>query len=64
MNGAELRQRRDALGWSQETLARALSVTRQTVYMWERGKTAVPPMVDLALRWLEQAAAGGREARE
>lgn len=38
---------------SQEELAKRLDVTRQSVYMWERGETKPPGMLDLALRWLE-----------
>ena len=41
---------------SQEELARRLDVTRQSVYMWEKGDTKPPGMLDLALRWLEHEA--------
>lgn len=54
MNGAELREWRSRLGMSQEELARRLDVTRQSVYMWEKGDTKPPGMLRLALRWLEQ----------
>lgn len=53
MNREELRRRRESLGMSQDQLARALGVTRQSVYMWEAGRTAIPALLDLALRALE-----------
>lgn len=46
------------MGISQEELARRLSATRQSVYMWERGDTKPPGMLDLALRYLEMEARG------
>lgn len=49
-----MRRRREALGLSQEHFARTLGVSRQSVYMWEAGKTQPPAMLDLALRYLEQ----------
>lgn len=53
MTPEELRERRARLKLSQEELARRLDVTRQSVYMWERGETRPPGMLNLALRWLE-----------
>ena len=56
MTGEELREWRARLGMSQEELARLLEVTRQSVYMWEKGDTRPPGMLELALRWLEHEA--------
>ena len=56
MTPDELRQRRARLKMSQEELARRLDVTRQSVYMWEKGDTRPPGMLELALRWLEHEA--------
>ena len=53
MTGEELREWRARLGMSQEELARRLEVTRQSVYMWEKGDTRPPGMLRLALLWLE-----------
>lgn len=53
MSADDVRKRRAAMGISQEELARRLSATRQSVYMWERGETRPPGMLNLALRWLE-----------
>lgn len=58
MSAEDVRNRRAALGISQEELARRLSATRQSVYMWERGETKPPGMLDLALRYLEMEARG------
>jgi DNA-binding XRE family transcriptional regulator len=53
MTTDELRRRRKALGMTQEQLARVLDVSRQSVYMWESGRTAIPALLELALRCLE-----------
>ena len=55
MRGAELRQRREALGWSQATLAGHLGVTRQTVVRWETEALHIrhPKLLRLALQALE-----------
>jgi DNA-binding XRE family transcriptional regulator len=53
MDTDELRQRRKALGMTQEQLARVLGVSRQSVFMWESGRTAIPALLELALRYLE-----------
>lgn len=58
MTPEELRERRARMKLSQEELARRLSATRQSVYMWERGDTKPPGMLDLALRYLEMEARG------
>jgi DNA-binding XRE family transcriptional regulator len=53
MTKEELRTRRDALNMTQDQLASALGVTRQSVYMWEAGKTSIPALLDLALQHVE-----------
>lgn len=53
MTKEDLRRRRDVLGFTQEELAEKLGVTRQSVYMWEAGKTNIPALLNLALRHLE-----------
>jgi DNA-binding XRE family transcriptional regulator len=53
MTSEDLRIRRDSLGVTQGELAEALGVTRQSVYMWEAGKTNIPALLDLALRYIE-----------
>lgn len=59
MTKEELRQRRVALGLTQEKLAHALGITRQTVYSWERGDTKIPGFLQLAMDQLEQLNATG-----
>jgi transcriptional regulator with XRE-family HTH domain len=55
MDSEDLKRRRKALGLTQEQLAQALGVTRQSVYLWETG-TRLPAgrLLDLAMRGLEQ----------
>lgn len=55
MTAAEIRAAREALGWSQERLARALGVSLSTVWRWERGKMPAPAMLRLALERLTTA---------
>lgn len=51
MNPTELRERRQALGFSQERLAHALGVSANTVARWERGEQRVanPTLIRLGL---------------
>ena len=65
--GARIREHRDALGMSQDELAQACHVSRQTISSWENGKT-LPDIQSIALlagifdTGLEDlAAAGGIE---
>lgn len=46
--GARIREHREALGMSQDELALACRVSRQTISSWERGKT-LPDIQSLAL---------------
>ena len=43
MKRSELRERRKALGMSQEALARAVGVTMQVVHAWEKGLWGMSP---------------------
>lgn len=56
MTAAELRAHRRALGLSQLQLARALGVDHSTVFRWEQGTRAVPPLLALALEALARRA--------
>ena len=53
MKPEDLRRRREALGLSQEQLARVLQVSAMTVSRWERGVNPIPPLLPLALEALE-----------
>jgi transcriptional regulator with XRE-family HTH domain len=57
MKGAKLRERRLALGLTQQALADKLEVSRNTVARWERDELANPGFLDLALKWIEYEAA-------
>lgn len=57
MKGTKLRERRLALGLTQQGLAGKLKVTRNTVARWERGEMAIPGFLHLALKTLECEAA-------
>lgn len=56
MSGAELREKRRALRLTQQQLAEALGVEKNTVARWERGelRPQSPRMLRLALIGLEQ----------
>ncbi|HEV7683137.1 MAG TPA: helix-turn-helix transcriptional regulator [Pyrinomonadaceae bacterium] len=53
MMGAKLRERRRALGLSQQSLADKLEVSRNTVARWERDEFPNPGFLHLALKWIE-----------
>ena len=53
MKAKELRQWREANGYSQGRLAKALSVDVMTVSRWERETRGLPSFLDLALAYLE-----------
>jgi transcriptional regulator with XRE-family HTH domain len=59
MKGAKLRERRLALGLTQQALADKLEVTQNTVARWERDEMANPGFLHLALKWIEYEAAKG-----
>lgn len=53
MKPEELRRRREALGLTQEQLARELDVTTMSVSRWERGVYQIPHYIELALEAIE-----------
>lgn len=59
MKGAKLRERRLAMGLTQQGLATKLKVSRNTVARWERDEMAIPGFLHLALKTLESDAAKG-----
>lgn len=64
MTGAKLRERRLALGLSQQGLADKLEVSRNTVARWERDEMANPGFLHFALKWFEYEAAKGASKSE
>ena len=61
MKGAKLRERRLAMGLTQQGLASKLKVSRNTVARWERDEMAIPGFLHLALKTLEcEAAKAGK----
>ncbi len=50
----ELKERRLALGMTQEQLAEALEVASNTVARWERSERQLPPFLGLALETIER----------
>jgi transcriptional regulator with XRE-family HTH domain len=64
MKGAKLRERRLALGLSQQGLADKLEVSRNTVARWERDEFPNPGFLNLALKWIEWEAEKGASKSE
>lgn len=54
MDGAAVREWRIAHGLSQQALATYLGVDKTTLYLWEKGRRRVPPMLALALEALHR----------
>lgn len=59
MKGTKLRERRVALGLTQQGLADKLEVSRNTVARWERDEMAIPGFLHLALKSIEYEAEKG-----
>jgi len=57
MKGAKLRERRLALGLTQQALGDKLGVAQNSVARWEREEMAIPTFLHLALNWIEYEAA-------
>ena len=64
MTGPKLRERRLALGLTQQALADKLKVTQNTVARWEREEMAMPGFLHLALKWIEWEAEKGASKGE
>ena len=64
MKGAKLRERRLALGLTQQALADILKVAQNTVARWEREEMARPGFLHLALKWIESEAEKGASKSE
>jgi len=64
MKGVKLRERRLALGLTQQGLASKLKVSRNTVARWEREEMAIPGFLHLALKTLECEATKGNKSAD
>lgn len=53
MKPKDLKHWREANGYSQARLAKALSCHVITISRWENGAREIPPYLNLALNWLE-----------
>lgn len=54
MTGEELRLFREKRSWSQQGLARALGVSRHTVWHWENAKRRVPYSIGYAIAYIAE----------
>jgi len=53
MDGQQVKELRQKLGFSQEALARKLGISRQTVYLWEKGTYRPSPLALDKLKLIE-----------
>jgi transcriptional regulator with XRE-family HTH domain len=56
MTGKQLRERRKAMGLTQEQLADILGVSPNTIARWERGEMKIPSFLSLAIETIERKA--------
>jgi len=54
MEGKELKDKRERLGFTQTELADILGVKMNTVYRWESGILTVPQSIELAMETVER----------
>lgn len=54
MTGQQLREAQRAMQLSNAQLCRKLGVAETTLCNWKSGRIAVPPVVDLAMRHLQE----------
>lgn len=52
MTPAEIKQARQSLGLSVNTMAQRLGIDRNTYGKWERGEQRAPAIAATAIRWL------------
>lgn len=64
MDKTELKERREALGMTQVSLAARLGVAPSTVARWEQGVVPIPPYLGLALQGIrrEKKQGGDKDA--
>ncbi len=61
VNGNELKTFREKHNFTQESLAKILRVSTNTVARWERNERKIPEFLDLALKTVERELLESRE---
>ncbi len=53
MTPQELRERREFLGYTQQSFAERLGLSRRTIQAYELGETSIPKVLKMALETIE-----------
>lgn len=53
MTPSELRERREFLGYTQQSFAERLGLSRRTIQAYELGETSIPKVLKMALETIE-----------
>lgn len=56
MTGGEIKEWREACGWSAEQMGRRLGVSQQAVSAWETGENPVPETITVLKRQIDENA--------
>ena len=62
MSGQDVREIREKLGYTQEQLARAVGVHKNTVARWERNELSIRESTAKLLAFVSDGASQGRQA--
>ena len=62
MTGAQFKELRESIGYSQARLSKEIDVTIRSITRWETGETPIPKIAEISLKHLAAKAKGQESA--